>query len=79
MPQFDFYILENQVVLTLVGFIFFYFFITTVFVTQLKSYDHLLYRLSTYKPPVHDFLKINAFTLGNPIKYASIRAFFKKK
>jgi hypothetical protein len=63
MPQFDFYIFENQMLLTLVGFIFFYLFITKTVVVQLKMYDTILHEVINYKPPVYSFLKLNAFVL----------------
>jgi hypothetical protein len=76
MPQFDLYILENQVVLTLFGFLFFYFFVTIVLIPKLKMYDHILYKVSKFETPKYEFLKLNAFTLGTKKVYERIRSFF---
>ncbi len=63
MFQFDLYTFENLVVLTLFGFLFFYFFVTIVLIPKLKMYDHILYKVSNFETPKYEFLKLNVFTL----------------
>lgn len=82
MPQFDIFFLENQVFLTLFGFLLFYILTTKYATVHFKRQDELYFQLDNYKRPSYNFLKINAFTLGDKefaLNLSLLLGKFKKK
>ena len=62
MAQFDLYTITTQLSLILLGFFFFYIFLTKYFLVQIKRQEYILNSIIAYKTPSDNFLIINSFT-----------------